>query len=99
MLDPPEKSTYEEKKLAHGETFWTYEKKTFDPPEKNLANKKVILTHEKKKFDLREKFLTHQKKVSRQESKKLTHEGTDPRKYANTRPMRFSRSPNGEVIQ
>lgn len=56
MLDPPEKSTYEEKKLAHGETFWTYEKKTFDPPEKNLANKKIILTHEKKKFDLREKF-------------------------------------------
>ena len=56
MLDPPEKSTYEEKKLAHGETFWTYEKKTFDPPEKNLANKKINLTHEKKKFDLREKI-------------------------------------------
>ena len=42
MLDPPEKSTYEEKKLAHRETFWTYEKKTFDPPEKNLANKDYI---------------------------------------------------------
>ena len=97
MLDPPEKSTYEEKKLAHRETFWTYEKKTFDPPEKKLANKKVILTHEKKKFDLQEKIFNP--KVSRQESKKLTHEGTDPRKHANTRLMRFSRIPNGEVIR